>query len=185
MIIKETFTNEELKMLEQLENSYYGNDFVVGGDDAEAWNDLFPFQQVAAVIDGQIVGFLEMFPVRDSLVEGYLTGELSEQDIDICHMVDIYNEPPGTYAMLICTTLIDEKYRGQGILRKLFENRFAFYEKFEEKGFVFDKTIADTVSTHGSGFVEKIGMQLKTETSFGTKIYMGVYSELKEKFSSI
>lgn len=185
MIIKETFTAEDLKKLEELENRYYGDDFVVGGDDAEEWNDLFPFQQVAAVMDGEIVGFLEMFPVHDSLVEGYLTGKLNEQDIEVCHMVDIYNEPPGTYTMLICTTLIEEAYRGQGILRKLFKNRFAFYEKFEEKGFVFDKTIADTVSVHGSKLVEKLGMQMKLETSFGTKIYMGSYSALKENLLNV
>lgn len=183
--IKETFGLEDMKKIEELEKKFYDDEFVVCGEEAWEWNQKFPFQQIAAVDNGRIAGFLEMFPVKEAMVQGYLNGELDEQDISVDHMVDIYTAEPGEYAMLICTTLLDEDYRGQGIMRSLFKNRIDFYDSFKEKGITFDNTIADVVSPQGGHLAEKLGMKMMLEMESGSKIYLGSYEEFRNKIMSL
>ena len=183
-INREGLVLNDYQQMAEMEARYYDKSHIAAPEEAFAWAKRFPWTE-AVLFDeekgGQIAGFLDLFPISDSLYDKLATGAYNDADLKADDVLDLESATPGVYAMVLCCVVIEEEYRHTDALKLLLRHQIDVYEGYRKKGITFDRIITDNVTENGERLSQKLGFSKITDTLYDSVIYAGRYDEFTER----
>ena len=164
-------TPEQMQEAESLECQYYNPDHVAGWEKSMEWQQSFPWMSCFIEKQDKIVAFLDLLPVHWSFYNKLLIGESDTDQFEAADVVDLANEPPGRFPLLLLTVIVSEEVRNQGALHLMFRDRIEYYTKLADNGFEFPVVGTENFTADGCGFSQKRGWNLRLEKSPTHHIY--------------
>ena len=69
-------TLQHFRDMEALELQFYAAEFITPAEESWSWYDLHPHSTVAAEVNGELAGFVNLFPVQPAIYEALRAGRL-------------------------------------------------------------------------------------------------------------
>lgn len=154
-----------------LEKQFYSENFITPAKEAYKWYIKYPFTTVAAEFNDKIIGFVNMFPVKEEVFESIKAGDFNDQNLTL---TDIESLNSKQLHMFLSCIVVDKKYRNLGLTKKLLQSAVEQYEDVQDR---CNWIIIDNVTEEGVRFSEKYGFSFVCNSSHGSKIYMQPYKK--------
>ncbi len=150
-----------------LERRFYDDEFITPAAESYAWYRAYPASVVAArsTEGGKVVGFVNLFPVRCEVGEALLAGTFNDAGLTVG---DIAGLDEAGAVLFFCCAVLDEAYRGQGLLRQLVATAV---EPYRDAVGRIDFVVADTVTPHGARLMERFGLEFVCTSDHDSRIY--------------
>jgi len=164
------------RQMEQLERDYYDDAYITSAEQAYAWYERYPYTTTAVEDQGNIVGFLNLFPVVDTVFEKIMAGDFNDKDLMLDAIVDINASETEPLHMFLSCIVVKEEYRALNTVRMLLKNAVNFYAPVAHR---CDVILLDTVTPDGERFARKYGFTLMRQSRHGSWIYSQRYARFQ------
>jgi hypothetical protein len=164
-------TPAQMQEVDRLESRFYGENHVAGWVKSMEWQRSYPWMSCFVEIQGKIVAFLDLMPVRWEFYDKLLQGKSDTDQLDDCDIIDLNHASPGQYPLLLLTIIVSEEYRNQGLLHLMFQDRINYYKKLQSNGFEFPVVGTENFTPEGCSFSQKRGWNLIIDKSPNHHIY--------------
>ncbi len=150
-----------------LERRFYDDEFISPAAESYEWYRAYPTSVVAArnLESGKVIGFVNLFPVRRGVGEALLAGTFNDAGLTV---EDIAGLDEAGAVLFFCCVVLDEAYRGQGLLRQLVATAV---EPYRDAVGRMDFVVADTVTPHGARLMERFGLEFVCASDHDSRIY--------------
>lgn len=163
----------------QLERRFYGDEYITPAAEAFACYTRFPLSTVAATAaDGGVVGFVNLFPVRQHVFNGLLSGTFNDSALTEADMAEVPPPHGERLPMFLSCIAIDPAYRAGGTARRLLCAAADGYASVEH---LCDLVVTDNVTEDGRRFSERLGFSFVCESDHGSRVYAMRYAELLQR----
>lgn len=189
MEIKDKLNIADFKEMQAMEKQYYNSDYIADYKDAFDWYENFSFTTMAIEDQGKIIGFLDLFPVKESIFYSLKKGMYNDKNLKtedivdigkIKDMMDIKKIKDVQYDLFLCCIVIDKAYRKTDAVKLLLKTYMNFYQSFSTQGISFDEVITDNVTIEGERFSEKLGFKKLLKSDHGSVVYGHKFKDLCE-----
>lgn len=180
MKIKKKLTIADFMEMEAMEKQYYNSDYIADYKNAFDWYEKFSFTSMAIFDEGKIIGFLDLFPVKEPIVDLLKKGMYNDKNLKTEDIVDIRKIKEGQFNLFLCCIVIDKAYRKSDASKLLLKTYMNFYQSFLTQGISFDEVITDNVTVEGERFSEKLGFKKLLKSDHGSVIYCHKFNDLCE-----
>lgn len=174
MNVKRELVLDDFMQMYHLEALYYTEEHITPAEESYRWYQQHPYSVCALEEAGEIVAFINLFPIGEDLFERIQSGEYNDKDLKAEDIVAMGQPVEGTVHMFLCCVVIHGNYRGQGLVKKLLKEASKPYETIAHQ---IQYMITDNVTGEGRQLSEKLGMHCVTATCFDSTIYRGNYGE--------
>lgn len=172
LTIKSDLSLEDFKEMSALELQYYDESFVTPAEESYLWYKHASYS-IRAVYDfDQLVGFMNFFPISESLFNHIKTGHYNDQNLTY---KDIEALGKSKYLFLSCI-VINESYRKTNALQLLLDDYNNLY-----KGYDYEFIITDNVTEAGIRFSRKLGLTPYKKTSHNSTLCIGLFKDFLQK----
>lgn len=178
MEIKQKLTLEDFKTMKKLEEKYYDDEFITPYEEVYEWYNTYDYSIRAVEEDGEVIGFLNLFPIKDEIFNLLKQGKFNDKYLEKDHIVDIYNKDKNEINLFLSCILIDDKYRKTNALQLLLEEYVKYYSELE-KSVVIKYVITDNVTESGARFSERLGFTKIIDSNHDSKVYATTFNDLK------
>lgn len=161
--IIDELTYRQFEEMEAMEKRYYATEFITPAAEAWKWYQEYPQSTIAAQVDGKIIGFVNLFPVKSELYSLLRAGQFNDSSLRVEHLDDGRGER--CYMFLSCLVVAQE-FRGLGVTGKLLNAAVMPYLDFP-----CVSVITDNVTEEGDRFSEHYGFSFICESEHHSKIY--------------
>ncbi|GGE69073.1 hypothetical protein [Priestia taiwanensis] len=168
------FTLEDFKDMQELERNFYDDNHITPYEEAYRWYKAYPYTVCALRDNSTIIGFINMFPVKEHIFEALRAGTFNDRELLLEHIINIDEPIDGKINMFFCCVIIDKEYRRTDALRILLRESICYYKHIERH---IDSIITDNVTDKGEAFSKRLGFTKVTDSQFDSIIYMGDYAE--------
>lgn len=176
--IKEHLTIDDFKVMMQLEKMYYNEEFIAPYNEAFKWYQTYPYTVMVVEDAGQIIGFMNLFPIKNAVVSKIKQGTFNDKYLTTNDIVNIYLPNVSCSSLFLSCVVIHENYRKSSALQLLLKTYATFYSEFE--GMRFEDVITDNVTSEGESFSNKLRFKKVCETDHNSVIYEGSFSDFVE-----
>ncbi len=176
--IKKELVKNDFIIMEDLEKLYYDEDYITKAEESYRWYIHSSNSIVVIEHNGEIVGFMNMFPIKDEIFNKIKNGEYNDKFMTYKDVVLLDEREELIHNLFLSCIVIHEKYRGGEALKILLQEYLRIYEQYVSRGFKFNNVITDNVTENGVKFSKKIGLKPIIESDHGSTICMGRYEEL-------
>ena len=180
MKIKKKLTIADFMEMEAMEKQYYSSDYIADYKDAYDWYAKLNFTSMAIFDQGKIIGFLDLFPVKEPIFDLLKKGMFNDKNLKTEDIVDIRKIKGGRYNLFLCCIVIDKAYRSTNALKILLKTYVDYYQSFFTQGISFDEVITDNVTVEGERFSEKLGFKKLLKSDHGSVVYCHKFKDLCE-----
>lgn len=188
MKIKENLTLADFKKMKVLESKFYEDEFITPYEEVYDWYSKFDFSIRIVEDKGQVVGFLNLFPINDDIFNLLKKGEFNDKYLKTSHIVNIENlnsskHQSGINLFLSCI-LIDADYRKTNALKLLLEEYSKYYSEVEEK-ITVNNVITDNVTESGARFSKRLGFDKIVDSNHESEVFMIDFQKFKENIAAL
>jgi hypothetical protein len=176
----------DFQAMEAIERQYYSTDFIAPADIAFTWYLHWPNSVVAAYESDQLVGFMNLFPICETLYMQILDGTFNDARLtkhDILIPITQEAGPHPVYALFLSCVAIDKHHLNRCIARKLLCTYLEIYNSYEQDGCIFDKIITDNITESLLKFSKAMGLKPIRQSDHDSWICTGTYESLKRNLS--
>ena len=154
-----------------MEARFYGEDLITPAEESWHWYERYPFTIVAARGErGEIAGFVNLFPVNESVHAAILDGAFNDANLTTDEVVDPWAQgaDPEPLHMFLSCVVVDVPWQGSGLAYRLVAQAAAQYADFAAR--IADVTI-DTATPDGAGLARNLGFTSACLSDHGTQIW--------------
>ncbi len=155
-----------------LEQRFYGEDHITPAEQAFAWYVKYPYTTIAAEDAGRIVGFVNLFPVSDAVLERLNTGSFNDKDLTVEDIADIHASQTAPLHMFLSCIVVTPEYRKRGLTQTLLQHAVAQYAAVEHR---CDVIVTDNVTPEGNRFSRKYGFTPVCQTQHESLLHTQAY----------
>ncbi|MGN0784124.1 MAG: GNAT family N-acetyltransferase [Candidatus Aphodomorpha sp.] len=161
----EALTLPDFERMEALERACYDAAYIAPAAEAYAWYLLEPRSTVALSEDGRLIGFVNLFPVREAVFRALLSGSFNDSGMTAGDLA-----PAGAAAkhLFLSCIAVAEPYRGRGVSGRLLRMAAAQYAAAPDA-----QLVTDNVTAAGRRLSERCGLSFLGESGHGSWIYAG------------
>jgi Acetyltransferase (GNAT) family len=174
MQIIKHFTLDDFKEMQELERKFYVDDHITPYEEAYRWYKEYPYTVRALRDNEKIIGFVNMFPIKDHIFKAIQAGTFNDRDLVLEHIINIHGALEDKVNMFLCCIVIDQDYRRTDALSMLLRENIQYYEHIQTQ---IQSIITDNVTDKGESFSKRLGFKKVTDSQFDSIIYMGNYAE--------
>lgn len=183
MNIKKNLTLDDFKEMSRLEKMFYDEDHIAPSEEVQLWYEKFPHAGIVMEDEGKIIGFTDVFPIKDYIFEELKKGTFNDKNLEAEDIADLESMKPGDKTnMFIGCILILPEYRKTSALYDMLKAHVEYYDQFAKKGIIIENIIADAVSEAGQRYGLKIGFKKVIDTIYDSIIYMQPYADYVKNF---
>lgn len=188
MKIKKNLTLEDFKKMKVLESKFYEDEFITPYEEVYDWYSKFEYSIRIVEDKGQVVGFLNLFPIKDEIFNLLKSGEFNDKYLKTDHIVDLknldLNKCQNGINLFLSCILIDADYRKTNALKLLLEEYAKYYSKVEER-VTINNVITDNVTESGARFSRRLGFNKVTDSNHESEVFMINFQKLKENIAEL
>lgn len=168
LILLRQLSYDHFEQMAQLELQFYGEEFITPPQEAYRWYHRYPYTVVAAAHNDNIVGFVNLFPVKKHIDEALRAGEFNDHFLTLDGVEDIHAASDTPLHMFLCCVVVDSAYRAQGLTRVLLKAAAAQYADVAHR---CTEVITDNVTPEGEAFSRRYGFRMLRGSDHGSAIY--------------
>lgn len=165
--------------MELLEQQYYADDYITPAEQAYAWYERHSYTTIAIGEHGNVVGFINLFPVVDTVFEQILSGNFNDKHLTLDAIVDINASETEPLHMFLSCILVKREYRPLNTTGLLLKCAVETYAPVAHR---CDVILIDTVTPEGERFTRKYGFTPMRSSDHGSWIYSQRYSRFESMF---
>ncbi len=177
MNIKSDLTLDDFLKMAAIEKKYYSADYIADYREAFDWYSKFSFTTKAVEDQGEIVGFLDLFPISKEIFKLLEQGRFNDKNLTTGDIIDIQSLDSGKINLFLCCVVIEKNYRKTDALKMLLNAYADFYKSFQDLGISIDWIITDNVTPEGERFSQKLGFKKLMESDHKTVVYRQKFKE--------
>lgn len=186
MKIMQDLTESDYMKMEALEGRYYTDEHITPWQEAFSWYEKYPWSTRVMSCDGEIAGFLDLFPIKKNIYESLSNGTFNDKELTGDGIVDILSVRDETMPLFLCCMVVDEAYRKKGVLMKLLKDHLVWYDDVaRERNLKFSSVITDNVTPEGERFSVRMGFNKITETRYDSVIYEKEYADFRRMIEEL
>lgn len=170
MHILSTLSLDHFQQMELLERQFYPEEYITSAAEAYAWYLAYPPSVAAMVDQDQVIGFINLFPIKEKIFQGLMAGTFNDKYLTAENIQKDISQP-GQFLFLSCV-VIAEAYRKTNALQALLAHYVACYEQH-----LVDWIITDNVTSAGEGFSKKMGLSPHLPSDHGSQIYLAKWTD--------
>lgn len=158
-----------------MEARFYGEDLITPAEESWNWYERYLFTIVAARGEqGEIAGFVNLFPVSDDVHAALLAGAFNDANLTVDDVVDPWAQGSGDDAlhMFLSCVVVDTPWQGSGLAYCLVARAAEQYAQFAAR--IADVTI-DTATPDGAGLARNLGFAPVCPSDHGTQIWQSTW----------
>lgn len=174
MTILSTLNYSHFTKMESLEKEFYNADYITPAHEAFCWYKEHKDSVIAATDSNEITGFINMFPVSDSVFSKLKSGTFNDRDLKSSDIVDINSSQNYPFHMFLSCIVIKKEYQKSGLSRLLL---FEAIKRYAHKESLFDFILADTVTDDGKRFAQKYGFVPIFTTDHASTVHIQSYKD--------
>lgn len=171
--------------LHQMEKKYYTEEHIAPYEEVYKWNQKFPWSSAVLEEDGKIVAFLDMFPIKEHLLQKIQSGTYNDSNLTYEDIVDITTVKQGHFHMFLCCMVIEKEYRNKDTQKLLFNQLIDFYATNKTDQVIIDRIITDNVTEEGIHLSKKLGFKKAIDSDYQSTIYLGKYDSFVKTVKSL
>lgn len=156
-------TLQHFREMEALELQFYDAEFITPPEEAWSWYARHPHSAVAAAINGKLVGFVNLFPVKPTVYQALREGRFNDHFMVMDDVADITDTP---LHMFLSCVVVAQEARPLGLTRKLLQAAAQPYANLPCVGVVTDNVTAD-----GCRFSERYGFTRVCRSDHDSWVY--------------
>lgn len=177
MRLKTDLTFEDFWEMEQMERKFYSEEFIAPAEEAMRWFEAHPFSVKVVEDDGEIAGFMNLFPVVPSVAKAILHGEFNDHDLKAENIQSPDHADEPLQIFLSCLVVRSSK-RHTGVVSVLMNS---YFEEIDSWGNEIGNVMMETVTVEGAQFAQRIGMK-HVRVKVDTTVWQIAYDRLKRNF---
>ncbi len=159
--------------MEALELQFYGAEFITPPQESWLWYQHHPHSTVAAAANEHIVGFVNLFPVKEPVYHALTGGRFNDHFMTLADVADITSHP---LHMFLSCVVVAEGVRKYGVTRMLLRAAVQAYE-----GLPCLNVITDNVTPDGCTFSERYGFTRLCRSDHDSWVYEQPWASFVEK----
>ncbi len=165
-----------------LELKYYGADFITPAEEAYRWYCKHAYTTTAAAVNGEVVAFVNLFPILPGVFGKLLCGQLNDSELTAESIVDIHAGAEPLHMFLSCI-LVEPAYRRTGLTHRLLRAAIAPYLPMQQRC----RLIAtDNITPEGAAFSRHFGFTAHGTSEHGSRLFVQPFSSFISKvFASL
>lgn len=163
--------------MEQMERDYYCEEFIAPAKEAMSWYKEHPFSVKVVEANGEIAGFMNLFPVVPSVAAAILDGEFNDHDL-ITEDIQSPFEAKGSLQLFLSCLVVRENQRHKGVVTLLMNSYIKEIDSWKTE---ISDVLMETVTLEGNQFAAHIGME-KVKVKPETVVWKTTYERLKGIF---
>ena len=175
--IERSLTLEQFKQMEELELTCYSSDYITPAVESYNWYRCHPHSTLVACEGAEIVGFVNLLPVRRDLFELIQTGRFNDSNMTASDILPLDGCADRPIELFLSCIVVHERFRGSGLARSLAAMALAPYL---EEGTSCRFVVTDNVTPDGVRFSECLGFEFVCESDHGSRIYQCEIAKLVE-----
>lgn len=165
----------------QLEREYYSEEYITPYQEVYRWYRKFPYTTFAAAEADEIVGFINLFPIRNSLFEEIKNGRYNDRDLTVSDILNVHAENETPLNMFLSCLVVSKERRKQGMTELLLRTAVDYYQPYAERfGFI----ITDNVTQEGQRFSQRYGFQPLQASGHDSQLYIQTYASFQRRVLS-
>lgn len=173
--LKKSLCLADFEVMAEMEARYYGSEAISPSSIMWDMYQAYPYTTFAWETAGELVAFINLFPVKAPVYEDFIKGKISDSEIDLEDVFDISDSPQKQpVPMIFSCILILEDYRKTDLQAKILRHAVDFYQA---SGHDYCEIAMETVTPAGRRFADKLGFQEIRPTDRGTQLYQMAYAD--------
>ena len=156
-------TLQHFREMEALELQFYDADFITPPEESYRWYLHHPHSAVATESNGQLAGFVNLFPVLPEIYAALRAGTFNDHFLEMEHIAPLTAQP---LHMFLSCILVDRQFRRQGLTRQLLQAAVQPYAGLPCTGVITDNVTAD-----GCAFSARYGFTRLRRSDHDSWIY--------------
>lgn len=203
LTFKTHYTIDDFIQMYELERKYYTEDHITPYEEAYRWHLKYPWSSCALEDQGRIIGFLDLFPINETLFQKIKSGTYNDCDLTFTDICDITKMTEGHVHLFLSCVVLEKEYRKTEALSMLFKHQIEFYDGYvknaemkelripdgtcQPKGIPLhiSHVITDNVTKDGENFSKRLGFQKVIDTQFDSVIYVQEYKDFRHYFNKV
>lgn len=169
------------EQMAQLELLYYGEEYITPPREAYGWYLRYPYTVIAAADADNVVGFVNLFPVKPVIYEALRAGRFNDHFLTLDGVEDIYAADDAPLYMFLSCIVVHAAYRAQGLTRFLLQKAVAQYAPLRHR---CTEVVTDNVTADGEGFSRRYGFRLLCCSDHGSAVYAQSWRDFERVVSS-
>lgn len=161
--IIQQLTPRHFHEMEALELRFYAAEFITPAEETLQWYLHHPRSTVAAEADGRLVGFVNLFPVKQRVYQALLAGAFNDHFMVLDDVAGLSETP--LHMFLSCVVTAPEA-RPFGTTRKLLQAAVRAYAGLPCAG-----VVTDNVTAEGCAFSERYGFTRHCRSDHDSWVY--------------
>ena len=126
--LKKTLCSADFEVMAEMEARYYGSEAISTSSIMWDMYQVYPYTTFAWETAGELVAFINLFPVKAPVYEDFIKCKISDSEIDLEDIFDISDSPQKQpVPMIFSCILILEDYRKTDLLAKIWRDLVNFY----------------------------------------------------------
>ncbi|MEF9935208.1 MAG: GNAT family N-acetyltransferase [Clostridium sp.] len=166
-------TVEDFIEMENLEKRYYSEEFITPYSEAYLWYKHHPHSLYIERVDGKIVGFINMFPIKENVYSLIDRGVYNDSNLTHNDIIPLNEISKGDNMFLSCI-VVNKDYRGLGITNRLLQGAANIYREYAQR---IDYIITDNVTGDGERFSRRLGLLVHCISTHDSVIFKGKYKD--------
>lgn len=156
------------EQMAQLEHRYYGEEFITPPQEAYRWYLRYPYTVVAAAEGDEVVGFVNLFPVKPAIYEALRAGRFNDHFLTLEGVADPEADPGSPLHMFLSCIVVAEAYRATGLARALLQAAVQQYAPVYHR---CTEVLTDNVTAQGERFSRRYGFRFLCRSDHASAIY--------------
>lgn len=184
--VKNDLTLEDYRIMQHLEAEYYSAEHITPAEEAARWSNHNPWMGVVLTCNNEIIGFIDVLPVGESVFRKIEEGCLNDRDMTTDHILSekaLFQYDGNPRHLFFSCAVIRQDFRGTDALAFLMKAYLMQLHTLLERGVVFHKVAGDCVTEEGERFARKIGLSYKCESHHGTRVYTGSFGDFLSRIT--
>lgn len=171
-------TFDHFRQMEQLELQFYGFEHITPAEEAYAWYERYPNTTVAALDDGKVVGFVNLFPVKEGIYRSIRAGKFDDGALTLEGLVDPFGSSEEPLHMLLSCIVVSREHRAQGLARQLLQQAVRQYQDVAHR---CKSVVTDNVTAEGERFSERYGFATVCCSDHESRVFEQPYEDFCAK----
>jgi len=177
MRLRTELSFQDFVEMEQLERKFYREEFIAPAEEAMRWFQAHPFSIKIVENYGEIVGFMNCFPVVPAVAKAIKNGGFNDQELKV-EDIQSPKEAKEPLQLFLSCIVVKEENRHTGVVSLLMNS---YFEEIDSWGKRIASVLMETVTKEGAQFAQRMGMeQVRAKTD--TTVWQIPYLQLKRYF---
>ena len=168
--------------MERLEEKFYSASFITSSRESYAYYLRYPRSTFAAMDDGAVVGFINMFPVVDRVFLGLINGTYQDSALTYQDIQSIDSTPYSPLHMFLSCIVVDGPYRKRGVTHALLGAATQAYAHVERR---CDFIVTDNVTDAGCRFSLRLGFDFICKSNHDSTLFASPYERFVNRVASL